>query len=151
MNKASRSILVAALIVLAACEASAQTTPTTAASAPAPWTYKSANLSKAQVDALLQHPETLLIIDVRRPDELSKYGSFTAYLNVQIKDLPQVLDYIPRDRTILTVSNRAHRAGEAADFLTSKGYRVAGAVGSEDYREAGGTIVKVTPPPPAAR
>ncbi len=81
---------------------------------------------------------------------MTKYGSFPAYLNVQLKALPEVLDYIPKDRVILTVSNRAHRAGAAGDLLTSKGYTVAGATGSEDYREAGGTIVKVSPPAPTA-
>lgn len=130
------------------------TAPAAAASSSAkpyvapPWIYKTPNLSKAQVDALLAQPKKLLIIDVRRPDELTKYGSFQAYLNVQLKDLPQVLDFIPKDRQILTVSNRAHRAGDAGDLLTSKGFKVAGATGSEDYREGGGTIYKVVPPAP---
>lgn len=113
-----------------------------------PWIYKTKQLDKAQVDALLAHPKKLFIIDLRRPDELVKYGSFVTYQNIQLSELPKLLDYIPKDRTILTVSNRAHRAGAAGDLLTSKGYKVAGATGSEDYREAGGTIVKVTPPAP---
>jgi len=129
--------------------AAAATAPATGAYVAPPWTYKTKQLDKAQVDALLAHPKKLLIIDLRRPDELVKYGSFATYLNVQIKELPKLLDYIPKDRTILTVSNRAHRAGAAGDLLTSKGYKVAGATGSEDYREAGGTIIKVTPPTPA--
>jgi rhodanese-related sulfurtransferase len=111
-----------------------------------PWIYKTKQLEKAQVDALLARPEKLVIIDLRRPDELVKYGSFPVYLNVQLKDLPNVLAFIPKDRTILTVSNRAHRGGAAGDLLTSKGFKVAGATGSEDYREAGGTIVKVEIP-----
>ena len=111
-----------------------------------PWIYKTPQLDKAQVDALLAKPEKLVIIDLRRPDELVKYGSFPVYLNVQLKDLPNVLAFIPKDRTILTVSNRAHRGGAAGDLLTSKGFKVAGATGSEDYREAGGTIVKVDIP-----
>ena len=127
--------------------------PTTATAAPGagtyvapPWIYKTPQLDKAQVDALLAQPEKLVIIDLRRPDELVKYGSFPVYLNVQLKDLPNVLAFIPKDRTILTVSNRAHRGGAAGDLLTSKGFKVAGATGSEDYREAGGTIVKVDIP-----
>lgn len=111
-----------------------------------PWIYKTPQLGKAQVDALLAQPDKLVIIDLRRPDELVKYGSFPVYLNVQLKDLPNVLAFIPKDRTILTVSNRAHRGGAAGDLLTSKGFKVAGATGSEDYREAGGTIVKVDIP-----
>jgi rhodanese-related sulfurtransferase len=135
--------------------ASAAAPAASAASAPAayvapPWTYKTKQLNRNEVDKLLGNPRKLLIIDLRRPDELVKYGSFATYLNLQLKDLPELLDYIPKDRTILTVSNRAHRAGAAGDILTAAGYKVAGATGSEDYREAGGTIVKVTPPAPAA-
>jgi rhodanese-related sulfurtransferase len=135
--------------------ASAAAPAASAASAPAayvapPWTYKTKQLNRNEVDKLLGNPKKLLIIDLRRPDELVKYGSFATYLNLQLKDLPELLDYIPKDRTILTVSNRAHRAGAAGDILTAAGYKVAGATGSEDYREAGGTIVKVTPPAPAA-
>lgn len=115
-----------------------------------PWAYKTKQLNRNQVDALLGNPKKLLIIDLRRPDELVKYGSFPAYLNLQLKDLPELLEFIPKDRTILTVSNRAHRAGAAGDILTAAGYKVAGATGSEDYREAGGTITKVSPPAPAA-
>ncbi len=114
-----------------------------------PWTYKTPQLSRNDVDKLLGNPKKLLIIDVRRPDELTKNGSFPVYLGVQLKDLPEALEYIPKDRVILTVSNRAHRAGDAGDLLTSKGYKVAGAVGTLDYAEAGGSIAKVTPPPAA--
>lgn len=122
-----------------------------AASAPKPyvappWTYKTKQLSRNDVDKLLGNPKKLLVIDVRRPDELSKYGSLPVFLNVQLKDLPVALDYIPRDRVIVTISNRAHRAGVAGDLLSQAGFKVAGALGSEDYREAGGTIVKVTAP-----
>lgn len=117
---------------------------------PPAWTYKTRQLNRTQVDALLAKPNKLVIIDLRRPDELVKYGSFPIYLNVQLKELPNLLAYIPKDRTILTVSNRAHRAGAAGDLLTSKGYKVAGATGSEDYREAGGTIVRLEAPASAA-
>jgi len=149
------STLALSLPALAQNAPAASSAPTEAASAPKPyvappWTYKTHQLSRNELDKLIGNPKKLLVIDVRRPDELVKYGSLPVYLNVQIKDLAEVLDYIPRDRVIVTVSNRAHRAGEAGDLLTSKGFKVAGAVGSEDYREAGGTIVKVTAPVPAA-
>jgi rhodanese-related sulfurtransferase len=136
----------------AASTAPAATAPSATAKAyvAPPWIYKTKQLNRAQVDALLAKPNKLVIIDLRRPDELVKYGSFPIYLNVQIKEPPNLLAYIPKDRTILTVSNRAHRAGSAGDLLTSKGYKVAGATGSEDYREAGGTIVRLEAPASAA-
>ena len=135
---------------LPAHEQEAASAPAAAASAyvPQPWKYKTRQLSRNEVDTLLGQPKKLLVIDLRRPDELVKYGSLPVYLNLQLKDLPEALDYIPKDRTIVTISNRAHRAGAAGDLLSSKGYKVAGAMGSEDYREAGGTIVKVLPPAP---
>jgi rhodanese-related sulfurtransferase len=144
----------AAALSLSALTAQAQQAPAAApaASAPAyvapPWTYKTKQLSRNDVDKLVGNPKKLLVIDVRRPDEISKYGTLPVYLNIQINDLPEVLDYIPRDRVIVTVSNRAHRAGAAGDLLTSKGFKVAGALGSEDYREAGGTIFKIPVPAP---
>jgi rhodanese-related sulfurtransferase len=129
-------------------EAASAPAPAASAYVPPPWAYKTKQLSRNEVDVLLGNPKKLLVIDLRRPDELVKYGSLPIYLNLQLKDLPEALDYIPKDRTIVTVSNRAHRAGAAGDLLTSKGYKVAGAMGSEDYREAGGNIIKLTPPPP---
>lgn len=152
--KAVKTLLAIALTVgsTVAFAQAAASAPAAAASAyvPPPWTYKTKQLDRNEVDKLLGNPKKLLILDLRRPDELVKYGSFPAYLNLQLKDLPDLLDYIPKDRVILTVSNRAHRGGAAGDLLSSKGYKVAGAIGSEDYREAGGTITKVAPPAPAA-
>lgn len=114
------------------------------------WKYRTKRLERAEVDALLARPEKLTVIDVRRPDELTAKGSFPVYLNIQAKDLEKSLPYISRDRTIITVSNHAKRAGAAGDLLASKGFNVAGATGSEDYEAQGGTaVVRVSPPPKA--
>ncbi|BBJ00507.1 hypothetical protein FGKAn22_21990 [Ferrigenium kumadai] len=113
-----------------------------------PWTYKTQRLSRVQLDKLLGHPEKLLFIDVRRPDEVSKVGGFPIYLSVQAKSIEESLDYIPKGRTIVTVSNRAHRAGAVADFLSAHGYKVAGAVGTKDYEEQGGTVTRIAVPAP---
>jgi rhodanese-related sulfurtransferase len=113
------------------------------------WKYKSKRLNSAEIDALLAKPEKLLVIDVRRPDELTAKGSFPVYLNVQAKDIEKSLVYIPKDRAIITVSNHAHRAGVVGDLLASKGFTVAGAAGSEDYEAQGGkAVVRVVAPPP---
>jgi rhodanese-related sulfurtransferase len=135
----------AATIVLALTASAAL-----AQQAPKPWTYKTKQLARAEVDALLAKPEQLLVLDVRRPDELTAKGSFPVYLNVQVKEVEQNLAYIPKDRLIVTVSNHAYRAGAVGDLLTSKGYKVAGATGSEDYEAQGGKITRVAPPPRAA-
>jgi rhodanese-related sulfurtransferase len=153
MKKTTSSLFSASLLALALSQASsafAQSAPAVPAAArPAQeWNYKTPQLYRADVDVLLVNPKDIVILDVRRPDELSKNGAFRAYVNVQLADLEKSLDYIPKDRTIITVSNRAHRAGDAGDLLLKKGYKVAGAIGTLDYKEQGGTLAHVVAPPP---
>lgn len=146
-----RTGLLAISLALSAVGAYAQQTAPaakTSAPAPQPWTYKVKQLSKAELDTWLAKPSQVVFLDVRRPDELSSRGAFPAYLNIQFKELEKNLDYIPKDRTIITVSNRAHRAGDAGDLLTAKGFKVAGAAGTLDYEDAGGTVARVQAPPP---
>lgn len=112
------------------------------------WKYKVKKLDRAKLDALFAKPEKLLVLDVRRPDELTAKGGFPAYISIQAKEVGNNLAYIPKDRIIVTVSNRAHRAGDVGDLLVSKGYKVAGAVGVLDYEDEGGTLTKIAVPPP---
>ena len=149
--------VIAASLVLAAASAIAQqaATPSAAgaqAAAQQEWKYKTKQLSTSEVDALLLQPNKVLVLDVRRPDELPGKGSFPVFLSIQNADLEKYLKYIPKDRQIVTVSNRAHRAGAAGDLLSLRGYKVAGAIGTQDYEEQGGKFVEhITPPaPPAA-
>jgi rhodanese-related sulfurtransferase len=115
------------------------------ASATAP-AFKAKKLTRAEFDGLLSEPGKILILDVRRPDELQTIGAFPAFLSIQAPEIEQRLAFIPKDRTIVTVSNHANRAGRAADLLTSRGFTVAGAIGAQDYEAEGGALVKVTKP-----
>jgi len=107
-------------------------------------------LTRAEFDALLATPGRVLVIDVRRPTEIAANGGFPVYLNIQAADLEKHLAEIPKDRPIIAVSNHAHRAGIAADFLESKGFKIAGAIGAQVYESEGGTLVKYQPEKPAA-
>jgi rhodanese-related sulfurtransferase len=107
-------------------------------------------LNRAELDDLLSHPDRVLLLDLRRPDEISTIGGFPVYLSIQIGELEKHLSEIPKDRVIVTVSNHAGRAGRAADLLDSKGFKVAGAVGAETYESEGGKLFKIEPPKPAA-
>jgi rhodanese-related sulfurtransferase len=138
---------VAIAVALASVSAFAQQAPAAAASQPQPWKYKTKRLNQAEVDALLAKPEKVLFVDVRRPDELIKYGSFPVFINVQNPDLEKHLAYLPKDRAIVTVSNHAQRAGAAGDLLASRGFTIAGATGSEDYEQEGGKAVAHIQPP----
>jgi rhodanese-related sulfurtransferase len=153
-----RKTLIASLLALSAASTFAQdgsrpqvgaaTTAaanTTAPSAPASQAHV---LTREELDKLLARPQNLLVIDVRRPDEVSKLGGLPVYLSIQLNELEKSLAWIPKGRTIVTVSNHAKRAGTAADLLASKGFKVAGAVGVQTYEEAGGKLTKVVPPAP---
>jgi rhodanese-related sulfurtransferase len=105
-------------------------------------------LTRAEIDALLAKPDQTLIIDVRRPDEITSNGGFPVYLSIQINDLEKSLAWIPKDRTLIALSNHAARGGRAADILAKAGFKVAGAAGAEDYEAQGGTLTKIVPPPP---
>jgi rhodanese-related sulfurtransferase len=112
------------------------------------YVYKTLRLNRAAFDALLAKPQDLLVLDIRRPDELVKVGGFPVYLSIQTADVQKSLASIPRDRLIVTVSNRAHRAGAVGDILAGLGYHVVGAIGVLDYQDEGGTLTKIAPPPP---
>jgi rhodanese-related sulfurtransferase len=121
--------------------------PVTPANDPA-YTYKTLRINRAAFDALVAHPEQFLVLDVRRPDELTKFGGFPVYLSVQTADVQKSLSFIPRDRLIVVVSNRAHRAGAIGDLLAGYGFHVVGAIGVRDYEDEGGVLSKIQPPAP---
>lgn len=139
-------ILVSA-VALAQQADSGKKTETTAVAKP---TSNAHILSNTELDKLLAQPDKVLLIDVRRPDELTSIGGFPVYLSIQQADLEKSLKWIPKDRTLVTVSNHAGRAGKAADLLTSKGFKVAGAIGAQTYEKAGGTLTKIAPKAPEA-
>jgi rhodanese-related sulfurtransferase len=107
---------------------------------------RSRKLTRAEFDQLMAKPSQVLVIDVRRPDELTSVGGFPVYLSIQLADLEKSLAFIPAGRTLVTVSNHANRAVQAADLLESRGFKVAGAIGVQNYQEEGGKILKIAPP-----
>ena len=137
-------ILAAASGALSACAAQ----PPAKSAAPPQPQPQAHELTRAEFELLLTKPNELLIIDLRRPDELTKIGGFPVYLSIQAKELEQQIAWIPKDRTIVTVSNHAARSGRAAELLTAKGFKVAGLLGAMTYEEHGGKLTKVEIPPP---
>jgi rhodanese-related sulfurtransferase len=126
--------------------APASPAPAAPANDPA-YTYKTLRLNRLAFDALLAKPEQLLVLDIRRPDEITKNGGFPVYLSIQTADVQRSLSFIPRDRLIVTVSNHAHRAGAVGDILAGLGFHVVGAIGVLDYQDEGGALTKIAPPP----
>jgi len=137
------------VIAMLSTAAFAQEAAKPAPAGKAPVATRAKKLTNAEFDAYLAHPEKVLILDVRRPDEVSTIGGFPVYLSIQLKDLKNHLKEIPKDREIITVSNHAARAGLAADLLDSAGFKVLGAVGADTYQQDGGTLAVKIPVPPA--
>lgn len=153
MNKPSKLLLLllifAAPIAFGATKSSKKVeAPVAAAEAYKP---KSLQIHRAELDALLAKPDQLLIIDLRRPDEVSSIGGFPVYLSIQTDQLENSLYSIPKERTLITVSNHAGRSGKAADLLAGKGFNVAGYVGAKYYEEEGGKLTKIAIPAPKAK
>jgi len=137
--------------ILGAAAALAQSNDRPTGAAPPRDESKTPVLNRAQLDQLLKNPQQLVILDVRRPDELTAIGGFPAYLSIQLAELEQHLAWIPKDRKVVTISNHAGRAGRAGDLLAARGFKVVGRIGVQDYQTDGGTLTKIAaPPPPAA-
>jgi rhodanese-related sulfurtransferase len=102
-------------------------------------------LTRVQFDKLLARPDQLVIVDVRRPDEVTSIGGFPVYLSIQLADLDKRLAWIPKDRKIVVVSNHAGRAGRAGDLLAAQGFNVAGRIGVQTYEEEGGKVSHIAP------
>src|SRR3569833_4631958 len=139
-------LLVGALAVAAPLAYSADSNSgkaTAAVKAPA---SKAHLLSREELDKVPPQLGKVLVIDVRRPDEVSETGGLPVYLSIQAGDLEKSLAWIPKDRLSVTLSNQAGRAGKAADLLTAKGFNVAGAAGAQTYEQQGGTLAKVARP-----
>ena len=83
MNKMILTILVAAVVAFGQTDNAKQAADKQASHAKV--------LTRAELDELLAKPGRVLIVDVRRPDEISKVGGFPVYLNVQIDDLAKEL------------------------------------------------------------
>jgi hypothetical protein len=81
------------------------------------------------------------VLDLRRPDELIKYGSFPVFLNVQNKDLEKHLAYCRATAPSSPSRTTRSAAGRRATSLRPRGFTVAGATGSEDYEQEGGKAV----------
>lgn len=107
-------------------------------------------LTRAEFDKLLATPGRVMLLDVRRPTEIAQNGGFPVFLNIQAADLEKHLAELPKDKSLIVVSNHAHRAAAAADLLNSRGFKVAGAIGAQVYESEGGALVKYPPEKPAA-
>jgi rhodanese-related sulfurtransferase len=140
-----RKLILISLVAFAAAFAQQANNGKQAAKQEAKQEPKSKKLTRAEFDTLAAKPGSLVVVD-----EQQEIGAFPVFLSIQLDDLAKYTDYIPKDRTVVAVSNHASRGLRAADLLAEKGFKVAGAIGVQDYEEAGGKLNKIAKPAPAA-
>jgi rhodanese-related sulfurtransferase len=61
---------------------------------------------------LKENPDSILLIDVRDPDEFKK-GTFKTAVNIPTDDLEKKLKTLPSDKPIVFVCNTGAKSGEA--------------------------------------
>lgn len=96
---------------------------------------KTKTVNSEELEKLLHDEKNLFLLDVREPKEIEDYGSLKGYVNIPLGQLESRLKEVPKDKVILTMCERAGRAGRAADLLTKNGYKVVAACGLKDWRE----------------
>lgn len=71
----------------------------------------------AQFKKIMENnPESILLIDVRDPDEFAK-GSFETSVNIPVDDLEKKVDELPEDKPIVFVCSTGARSGESYYML----------------------------------
>ncbi|MBK6348379.1 MAG: rhodanese-like domain-containing protein [Steroidobacteraceae bacterium] len=109
-------------VAFAAVATAGEPAVTTTASAPATAAVAVAPMSQ---EALLEHqsshPDHLLVLDVRTPQEYAE-GHVPGAVNVPYDQLASRLAQVPKDKDVVLYCKSGRRAGIAADVLAANGY-----------------------------
>jgi rhodanese-related sulfurtransferase len=78
-------------------------------------------LQPAEALAFIQKADAL-VLDVRTPDEFAT-GHLPMALNMPVDSIPQKLDKIPTNKTLVIYCEHGSRSKLAANFLAGRGYQ----------------------------
>jgi rhodanese-related sulfurtransferase len=81
-----------------------------------------AELSAAELAALLGAGEEPFLLDVRQPEELAA-GAIPGAVNVPLGELAHRLPDLPVERPVVVVCASGNRSSQATAFLARAGYR----------------------------
>jgi rhodanese-related sulfurtransferase len=104
-----------ACMTIATAGEPAATAPAAAAAAVAPMSQE------ALLEHQSRHPDHLLVLDVRTPQEYAE-GHVPGAVNVPYGQLASRLAEIPKDKDVVLYCKSGRRAGIAADVLAANGY-----------------------------
>ena len=75
-------------------------------------------------EEVLTKKDDVVLVDVRRPDELTgELGHIPGVMHVVLDELPQRLDEIPKDQTVVFVCRSGGRSGQASAFALENGFQ----------------------------
>ena len=107
-------VIVAALVVVAACSAAPAATPA----------VETLNLP-ADIDvataASLRERDDVVMLDVRTPEEYDQ-GHIPGVMLIPLDQVANRLAEIPKDKTLVVTCRSGNRSAQAAELLRQKGY-----------------------------
>lgn len=72
---------------------------------------------------ILAHLQDILLIDVRRPDEFTgELGHISGSQLLVLDDLPEKIQDLPRDQTIVFICRSGNRSGQASLIAMENGF-----------------------------
>ncbi len=75
-------------------------------------------------DELREKKNSVVIVDVRRPDEwVGEYGHIPEAEHIVLDMLPMKIQELPKDKTIVFVCRSGARSGQAAAFAQENSYQ----------------------------
>lgn len=111
-------LVLAAMLVLAACGNQPAATP--GATGPAPAAVVS--ISAADLKGQLDRKETLLLLDVRSAQEYANDGHIAGSTLIPLPELERRVRELPTDRPIVCICRSGNRSTTACDLLARQGF-----------------------------
>lgn len=99
-------------------------------------------LTPEELAKAMEDKTKVFLLDVRWKYELEDSGVIDGYYHIPLNDLEKRLSEVPKNKLIITMCMRGHRAGEAAAILEEHGYEVFGSCGIEQYKAKGYKVTK---------
>ena len=98
-------------------------------------------ISADELKTLVDTGAVFVFLDVRKPEELEKYGTLGNYVNIPVGQLEARISEVPRDVPVVTACGHGDRAERAVATLEKHDYRDVKWARLDDYREKGYLLI----------
>jgi rhodanese-related sulfurtransferase len=80
------------------------------------------NMSVKDLAARLESDKTLMVLDVRSPEEYTQDGHIAGSVLIPLPELAMRLNEVPKDRPVACFCRSGNRSQVACDMLRQQGY-----------------------------